>query len=173
MPHRYSVGIEHVILRGEFVLKAGKMTGRLPGRPVLSVPVALTPATKLRRELLNLLSRHDGRFGLYAEIAGGKESMAINADDPFAIDSIEGVALPAPKVTLRELARMLVKAEQKVLVVRSKAGAEQPFSLLFQPIALPNGRNCFICLAYDKQLGDECETLAQLIRAQFLNHLPE
>ena len=33
-PHQYSVGVEHVIVRGRFVLKAGKMTGRRPGRPI-------------------------------------------------------------------------------------------------------------------------------------------
>jgi N-acyl-D-amino-acid deacylase len=33
-PHRHSVGIEHVIVQGKFVLKSGKMTGELPGRPL-------------------------------------------------------------------------------------------------------------------------------------------
>lgn len=33
-PHRHSVGIEHVIVRGRFVLKFGKMTDELPGRPL-------------------------------------------------------------------------------------------------------------------------------------------
>lgn len=33
-PHQYSVGIEHVIVRGQFVLKSGKMTGLRPGRPI-------------------------------------------------------------------------------------------------------------------------------------------
>ncbi len=35
-PHQYSVGIEHVIVRGQFVLKSGKMTGQRPGRPIHS-----------------------------------------------------------------------------------------------------------------------------------------
>ncbi len=33
-PHQYSVGIEHVLVRGQAVLKNGEMTGVLPGRPV-------------------------------------------------------------------------------------------------------------------------------------------
>ena len=33
-PHQYSVGIEHVLVRGEFVMRSGKTTGQQPGRPV-------------------------------------------------------------------------------------------------------------------------------------------
>jgi N-acyl-D-aspartate/D-glutamate deacylase len=33
-PHQHSVGIEHVFVRGQAVLKEGKMTGKLPGKPV-------------------------------------------------------------------------------------------------------------------------------------------
>jgi N-acyl-D-amino-acid deacylase len=33
-PHRYAVGIEHVIVNGRFVLKRGEMTAHLPGRPL-------------------------------------------------------------------------------------------------------------------------------------------
>lgn len=33
-PHQHSVGVDHVLVRGEFVLKAGQMTGALPGRPL-------------------------------------------------------------------------------------------------------------------------------------------
>ncbi len=33
-PHQHSVGITHVLVDGHFVLRNGKMTGRLPGRPV-------------------------------------------------------------------------------------------------------------------------------------------
>jgi N-acyl-D-amino-acid deacylase len=33
-PHQHSVGIEHVLVRGQFVLKSGEMTGKLPGQPV-------------------------------------------------------------------------------------------------------------------------------------------
>jgi N-acyl-D-aspartate/D-glutamate deacylase len=31
-PHRYPVGIEHVIVNGRFVIKDGEHTGNLPGR---------------------------------------------------------------------------------------------------------------------------------------------
>jgi len=33
-PHQYSIGIEHTIINGQLVLKSGKLTGKLPGRPV-------------------------------------------------------------------------------------------------------------------------------------------
>jgi N-acyl-D-amino-acid deacylase len=33
-PHQYSVGITHVLVNGEFVLRDAKMTGALPGKPV-------------------------------------------------------------------------------------------------------------------------------------------
>lgn len=33
-PHRHSVGVHHVLVRGQFVLKQGKLTGILPGAPV-------------------------------------------------------------------------------------------------------------------------------------------
>jgi dihydroorotase/N-acyl-D-amino-acid deacylase len=33
-PHRYSAGIEHVIVNGSLVLESGAMTGNLPGRPL-------------------------------------------------------------------------------------------------------------------------------------------
>jgi dihydroorotase/N-acyl-D-amino-acid deacylase len=33
-PHQHSVGIEHVLVRGQFVLKDGRLTGKLPGQPL-------------------------------------------------------------------------------------------------------------------------------------------
>ncbi len=33
-PHQHSVGVDHVLIGGQFVLQAGKMTGTLPGRPL-------------------------------------------------------------------------------------------------------------------------------------------
>lgn len=33
-PHQHSVGIDHVLVRGQFVLKSGQITGNLPGRPL-------------------------------------------------------------------------------------------------------------------------------------------
>ena len=33
-PHQHSVGVEHVLVRGRFVLRSGKMTGKLPGQPL-------------------------------------------------------------------------------------------------------------------------------------------
>jgi N-acyl-D-amino-acid deacylase len=34
-PHQYSIGVEHVLVGGRFVLKDGKMTGELPGQPLV------------------------------------------------------------------------------------------------------------------------------------------
>jgi dihydroorotase/N-acyl-D-amino-acid deacylase len=34
-PHQHSVGVKHVLVRGEFVLKDEKMTGKRPGRPIM------------------------------------------------------------------------------------------------------------------------------------------
>ena len=36
-PHRYPVGIEHVVVNGRFVIKDGEHTGSLPGK-VLTPP---------------------------------------------------------------------------------------------------------------------------------------
>jgi N-acyl-D-aspartate/D-glutamate deacylase len=33
-PHQYAAGIDHVLVAGQFVLKSGRMTAALPGRPV-------------------------------------------------------------------------------------------------------------------------------------------
>jgi N-acyl-D-aspartate/D-glutamate deacylase len=33
-PHQHSIGIEHVLVRGEFVLRSRQMTGKLPGLPL-------------------------------------------------------------------------------------------------------------------------------------------
>jgi len=172
-PHRYSVGVEHVLIRGEFVLKSGKMTGQRPGRPLLSVPVAATPATKLRRELLELLGRHDGRFGMYAEMAGGKAAIAINADDPFRVGPVAGVSLPVPTPTMRELTRVLADADKNNLVIRSEKGEERPYYLLFERIALPEGRSWHVGVAYDKARVEEIGALAELIQGELLKRLRE
>src|SRR5262245_318093 len=136
-PHRYAVGVEHVLVHGEWVLKSGRMTGQRPGRPIFSVPVAETPWTRLRRELLELLGRHDGRYGLYAEMSGGQPALAINADDPFRVDQFAEVSLPTPTMSLRELTRRLIAADQKGLVVRPRADDKQRQYLMFERIALP------------------------------------
>ena len=33
-PHQHSIGIEHVLVAGAFVLRSGQMTGALPGQPL-------------------------------------------------------------------------------------------------------------------------------------------
>jgi N-acyl-D-aspartate/D-glutamate deacylase len=172
-PHRYSVGVEHVIVRGEFVLKSGKMTGQRPGRPILSVPAASTPQSKLRRELLDLLARHDGRFGLYAETPKGRTALAINADDPFPVGPVMGVALSGPTATLRELTGLLVRADKKSLVVRSKAGAAAPHYLLFERLTLADGRVWHVTVAYDKPPADAIDSLAEFLQGPLLKHLRE
>ncbi|MGH7483616.1 MAG: N-acyl-D-amino-acid deacylase family protein, partial [Longimicrobiales bacterium] len=37
-PHQYPVGIQHVLVAGEFVLRDGRRTGALPGRPLRPLP---------------------------------------------------------------------------------------------------------------------------------------
>jgi N-acyl-D-aspartate/D-glutamate deacylase len=170
-PHRHSVGVEYVFVRGECVLKSGKMTGQRPGRPIFSVPVAETPLTKLRRELLELLGRYDGRSGLYAEMSGGKAALAINADDPFRVDQLAEVSLPTPTMSLRELTHRLAGADRKGLVVRSRAADEQQHYLMFERIALPDGRSWHVSVAYDKPRADELEAVVRLIQEQLVNVL--
>lgn len=79
-PHRHSVGVEHVLVRGRFVLRSGAMTGARPGRPIASVPAAGTAETLLRRDLLALLEEEDAEIGLHVAASDGRWEFAINAD---------------------------------------------------------------------------------------------
>jgi N-acyl-D-aspartate/D-glutamate deacylase len=170
-PHRYAVGIEHVLIRGEFLLKAGQMTGKRPGRPIFSVPVAQTPETRLRRDLLELLARYDGRFGLYAEPAGGGAAVAINADDPFPVGQVPGVAVRGPAMPLREFIRLLAGAEQKSHVHRSPAGVEHPYYRLYERLSLPDGRTWYVSVAYDRPPADQVEPIAEMVRGELRKRL--
>ena len=111
-PHQYSVGVEHVIVRGRFVLKAGKMTECRPGRPIASVPVAKTAATKLRRDLLGTLQAYDGDFGLYCRFPGDSGELAINADAPFQANGLKQVP-SAGEFSLRRMLRKLLESDAK------------------------------------------------------------
>jgi len=162
-PHRYAVGVDHVIVRGEFVLRSGKMTRRQPGRPVSSVPVATTPAAQLRRDLLEMLGRHDGRFGLYAESKDGKNTVAINADEPFPVGAAGGVPLPGPAVSLRELTRRLAEAN-KAFAAGSKPDDPQQYQVIFERLTLPDGRTWHLSIGYDRLNEVSLETIGELIR---------
>jgi len=48
-PHQHSLGVEHVLVGGQFVLKDGKMTGELPGRPITGSRRRKLPATIPKR----------------------------------------------------------------------------------------------------------------------------
>lgn len=82
-PHQYSTGVEHVLVRGVFALRDGKPTGLRPGRPVTSVPVANSPATRIRRELFTVLEPLDARASILVLDADGQEVASLNAADPF------------------------------------------------------------------------------------------
>jgi hypothetical protein len=90
-PHRHSVGVEHVLVRGRFVLRSGAMTGARPGRPIASVPSAATPETLLRRDLLALLEEEDAEIGLHVAASDGRWELSINADRELR-EAIRGAA---------------------------------------------------------------------------------
>jgi N-acyl-D-amino-acid deacylase len=163
-PHRYAVGIEHVIVRGEFVLRSGKMTGKRPGRPVCSVPVAATSAAQLRRDLLEILGRPDGRFGLYAQSQDGRQVVAINADDPFPVAAADGVDLPGPAVSLRELTRRLADAKKETFAARPKPDASQRHLVVYERLPLSDGRAWHLVIGYDRLSGVSLENIDELIR---------
>lgn len=103
-PHQYAQGVVHVLIGGDFVLRSEKMTGRRPGRPVYSMPVADTSAQRLRRDAIDLLGRFDGRFALRAVDDEGRELVSFNADDPIFLapppDAPRGASVLTP---LREV----------------------------------------------------------------------
>lgn len=49
-PHQHSVGIEHVLVRGQFVLQSGRMTGHLPGEPLAGKPSAKEQSAREPRD---------------------------------------------------------------------------------------------------------------------------
>ena len=57
-PHQHSIGVDDVIVRGRFVLKAGKLTGARPGRPIKSVPTADSPRLKPQRRRVEFHRHH-------------------------------------------------------------------------------------------------------------------
>ena len=171
-PHRYSVGVEHVIVRGEFVLQAGKLTGRRPGRPILSVPVANSPETRLRRELLDLLQRHDGRFALFAETADHNRSFSINAADTFQrIVPMGTVGPPVERdspadsaLTLRETVRRFSKSGRTELIssVIPKPGIRE--RLLFAQLTLADAEKLYLAVAYAAAEKNADEPLDLVLR---------
>ncbi len=82
-PHQYSIGVQHVLIRGTFALRDGKLTGLRPGRPVMSVPVADTPLARLRRKFLQTLEPLDARASLLLLDNQDAEQLAVNPADPF------------------------------------------------------------------------------------------
>jgi hypothetical protein len=74
-------------------------------------------------------------------------------------------------MSLRELTRRLIAADQKGLVVRSRADDKQRQYLIFERIALPDGRVWHVSVAYDRPRTDELEAVARLIQEQVVKVL--
>jgi hypothetical protein len=157
-PHRYAVGIDNVIIRGEFVLRDGKLTGKRPGRPVSSVPVAKTAEAQLRGDLLEMLGRHDGRFGLYAESKDGKQVFAINADDPFP------VGMGTEEKSLRRFTKQMIEANKESFAAGSKPDDARKYQAILERLTLPDGRSWQLCVAYDGINGVSPQGIADFIR---------
>ncbi len=151
-PHRHSVGVDHVLVRGLFVLKSGAMTGARPGRPIASVPSARTPETLLRRDLLELFEEHDGEIGLHVSREDGPWEFAINADLP-----VEGGAL-------RQVAGGLAGAGAPDFVRKVPGGG----FLLFRRILLKRGP-AFLGLAASGGIEDR---LAEKVQARLAAFAP-
>jgi len=134
-PHRHSVGVEHVLVRGRFVLRSGAMTGARPGRPIASVPVARTPEARLRRELLALFEEEDAEIGLHAALADGGWELAFNADLPF---DLPDPALGSSK-TLREASREISRRGVKEFERAASEGGRSRV-LVVRRITLKGGR---------------------------------
>jgi hypothetical protein len=120
-PHQYAIGVEHVLIGGEFVLESRKMTGRLPGRPVYSMPVADAPKQKLRRAVIDRLSRFDGRFALLAVDDDGRELVSFNADDPL----VASTGSADDTVALRDLDIRTIAQKSTAQVSVRKHGREE------------------------------------------------
>ena len=184
VPHRYSSGVEHVIVRGEFVLKSGNMTGNRPGRPILSVPVAETSQAQLRRVLLDMLQRYDVRFGLYAELSTGKELIAINAHDPFPVGQLAGIVLSdkgtkpgsdagqkGQRATLRQVTRRLAHSGKTSISIRSRARDKHQYYLIFNRQPVDNRQTIYLTVAYDNPEADDLKGISQLVQGPILSRL--
>ena len=170
-PHRYAEGVRHVLVRGEFVLRAGQMTGRRPGRPVVSVPAANTPSTRIRRDLLDLLQRHDGRYGLYARRADGTEEIAINADDPFTFEAPDGTFPRALKATLRDWTQRLARTNTESHRARPPDAQNASRYRLFTKLTVGEGGESHVCVAYDGVQPGTLSSIAKLVEGPLVARL--
>ena len=143
-PHQYSVGVEHVLVGGRFVLKAAVMTGDRPGRPIASVPAAITPKTRLRRDLLKIMRNTDGEFGLTVDLGSAGE-VAMNADIPFK-DPLGKDGTPrSVRPTVRQLSRLLSTKGSKEFERTLPDGSRRQFAA-FRTIPLKQGGEATVCL---------------------------
>ena len=172
-PHQYSVGVEHMIIRGRFVLKSGKMTGQRPGRPILSVPVARTPRTKLRRDLLTLLQSIDGRFALHVKLPGNKGEFTINGDDPFSVQGLTKRPLSKPRLSVSQLAEELIRRKsadfQKFVAATTPNGHGR--ILMFQRISSDEKTITVVTLVFDKLSKKDLPKLSKQIQKRLLRRL--
>jgi dihydroorotase/N-acyl-D-amino-acid deacylase len=173
-PHVQAEGVTHVWIRGEPVLEAGVLTARRPGRPVYSVPVADSPATRLRREVIEVLGRHEGRFGVLAVDGRGQEAFAFNADDPFFLGPpAEGQADKG--LTIREAARRgLAPAGGEGLFTRPRGGASVQTDLaLYADIRRTDGTRLRLVAAGSGMRADHVAAAAEAVRANLIRLLRE
>jgi dihydroorotase/N-acyl-D-amino-acid deacylase len=133
-PHRHSAGVEHVLVRGRFVLKAGAMTGARPGRPIASVPAARTPETILRRDLLAILEEQDGETGLHVALEDGRWEFAINAEIPFEGRTLRQAAREAARSAGATRLRR-IRLQGRAAVLGLAASGELPERLIERVVA--------------------------------------
>lgn len=147
-PHQYSSGVDYVMVRGEWVLKAGKKTKLRPGRPIQSVPVATTPSTRLRRDLIDLLQAFDGQFGLIAR-NGTDELVAINASDSFLVK----------EKTIRQWLADAQETGKRQLVSRQGSSV-----LVYERFRHNNGQDIVIAVGYDGAAKDRLVEIVKQVK---------
>jgi dihydroorotase/N-acyl-D-amino-acid deacylase len=183
-PHQHAEGVVHVLIGGEPVLEAGRMTTQRPGRPVYSVPVADSAETKLRRDVVELLSQHDGRFGVLAATSDGREVFAFAADERFFLgpagESREKAELPTlreakvrdvPPTTTGSFHWRPHVAEEKA--GGKPAGAESALPVVrrldaaaITHVRLPDGRTLHVIAAYVGLPEDELAPASDAMQRQ-------
>ena len=112
--------------------------------------MATTPRAELRRDLIDLLGRHDGHIGLYAEGGTEEEPFAINADEEFPVGRIAGDSFPGRVATLRELTRRLARGGESTVSARSERGEEHQYIVLFERRRLGDGPTLSAAVACDR-----------------------
>ena len=157
-------GVEQVIVRGQFVLRNGEMTGNRPGRPILSVPVANTSQAKLRRDLLEILQGHEGASALHVRLSADRAELAIDASIAFDVDGIQQLRSARERLTLRQLAQQLTQSGVEDFQ-QNIPGPRGTWTVLLRTIRLAEHGPFIMCLAH-RQLNEQ----KQLNAASAISH---